>query len=68
MRAVKMGRMRKRLIDKTTPIIMRFDNRLLFRLCDQYDIPYDEDAEYLDNDTKKRINVEIKKIVSKNVK
>lgn len=63
-----MGRSRKELIEKSTPLIIRFDNRTLFKLCDKFNISYDKSAEIFDNDVKKSINKEIKKIISDYVK
>lgn len=63
-----MGRHRKQLIDKSTPLIFRIDNKTLFRFCDILKIDYDENAEMLDNDTKIKIIEEIKKIVGDFVK
>lgn len=68
MRIDILGRNRKDLIDKSTSLIIRVDNRTLFKLCDKFNISYDESAEIIDNDTKKLINIEIKKIVSNYVK
>lgn len=63
-----MGRHRKDLIDKSTSLIIRFDNKTLFKLCDRFNISYDKSAEIIDNDVKKRLNVEMKKIISNYVK
>lgn len=63
-----MGRKRKKLIEKSSPIMFRIDNETLFKLCDRLDIEYDDTAEILDKTTKDALNVEIKKIVYNFVK
>ena len=68
MRNDNLGRNRKNLIEKSTSLIIRMDNKTLFKLCDKFNISYDESAEIIDNETKKLINIEIKKIVSNFVK
>lgn len=68
MRIDKLGRNRKPLIEKSTPLMIRVDNETLFKLCDKFNIPYDDSAEIFDNETKKLINGQIKKIISNSVK
>lgn len=63
-----MGRNRKQLKDKSTSILLRIDNKTLFNLCDILGINYDENAEILDDEVKRMINVEIKKIIGEFVK
>lgn len=58
-----MGRKRKDLIDKSTSIIFRIDNKTLFRFCEIKGIEIDKSAEIIDKNTKNMINEEIKKIV-----
>lgn len=68
MRIDKLGRNRKKLIEKSTPVIFRLDNETIFKLCDKLNIHYDSDGEVLDNAVKKRINEEIKQIIRNFVK
>ncbi len=63
-----MGRNRKNLEDKSTALLFRIDNKTLFKLCDRFDIEYDRNAEILEIDTKNRLIVEIKRIVTEFVK
>ena len=68
MRFDRMGRNRKELKDKSTPLIFRIDNKTLFRFCDILEIEYDKNAEMLNNETKIKITEEIKKIIQDFVK
>ncbi|MFC9542988.1 hypothetical protein ACFTQ7_24605 [Lysinibacillus sp. NPDC056959] len=63
-----MGRKRKDLVDKSTPLILRVDNKTLFLLCEKLNIDFDSNAEAFDDDTKKEIILEIQEIVKKFVK
>ena len=63
-----MGRKRKDLVDKSTSLILRIDNKTLFLLCNKLNIEFDSNAESFDDETKKRINMEIKDILNKFVK
>lgn len=64
----KMGRKRKDLVDKSTSLILRVDNKTLFLLCNKLNIEFDSNAESFDDETKKRINMEIKEILKNFVK
>lgn len=64
----KMGRKRKDLVDKSTSLILRVDNKTLFLLCNKLNIEFDSTAESFDDETKKRINMEIKEILNNFVK
>lgn len=63
-----MGRKRKDLVDKSTSLILRVDNKTLFLLCEKLNIDFDSNAEAFDDDTKKKIILEIQEIVKKFVK
>lgn len=63
-----MGRKRKDLIDKSTSIILRLDNKTLFSLCDRLNIDFDRNGECFDEDTKKAIIGEIIEIIKQYVK
>ncbi|MED3353154.1 hypothetical protein P4388_32115 [Bacillus thuringiensis] len=68
MRTGDMGRKRKDLIDKSTALMLRVDNKTLFQLCEKLKIEFDRDAETFDDDTKKIIILEIKEILYQFVK
>lgn len=68
MRIDNMGRKRKELIEKSTSILFRIDNKTLFALCDLLEIEFDKNAEIIDISTKNKIIEEIKKIVVEFVK
>ena len=68
MRNDKMGRKRKDLVDKSTSLILRVDNKTLFLLCNKLNIEFDSNAESFDDETKKRIIMEIKEILNNFVK
>lgn len=63
-----MGRKRKDLIDKSTTLLLKIDNRTLFLLCDKFNIEYDKDLELVDKETIKLLNVELVEIIKKIVK
>lgn len=55
-----LGRKRKELIDKSTVLMIRLDNRTLFKLCEKFNIEYDPEGEVLEDETKKSLIGEIK--------
>lgn len=63
-----MGRKRKDLIDKSTTLMLKIDNRTLFSLCDEFGIEYDRDLELVETETIKLLIVEIEEIIKKIVK
>lgn len=63
-----MGRKRKDLVDKSTPLMLRVDNKTLFLLCDKLNIEFERNAENFDDETKKMIILEIKEILNEFVK
>lgn len=63
-----MGRKRKSLEDKSTTLMVKLDNKMIFNLCDKFRIEYDRDAEILETGLKNDITVEIVKILKEYVK
>jgi len=63
-----MGRKRKDLIDKSTTLMLRIDNRTLFSLCDKYGIKYDENLELVETETIKLLIVELEEVIKNIVK
>jgi len=63
-----MGRKRKDLIDKSTTLMIKIDNRTLFALCDKYGIEYDKDLELVGTDTIKLLIVELEEVIRKILK
>lgn len=55
-----MGRHRKKLEDKSSVLMIRLDNKTIFKLCDALKIEYDPAAEFLSDDIKKALIFEIK--------
>lgn len=55
-----MGRKRKPLIEKSSVLMIRLDNKTIFALCDKFKIDYDLDSEMLSDTTKKALIGEIK--------
>lgn len=60
---IQMSRKPKPLIEKSTAILFRLDNNTLFKFCDLHQIEYDKDASYVEPETKKEVNSQIKKII-----
>lgn len=63
-----MGRKRKPLIEKSTPIILRIDNKTLCELCKKQEIEFDENGEVFSETTISYIKIEIIKIIEEFVK
>lgn len=55
-----MGRNRKPLIEKSSVLMIRLDNKTIFALCDKFKIEYDLESEILSDTTKKALVGEIK--------
>lgn len=55
-----MGRNRKPLIEKSSVLMIRLDNKTIFALCDKFKIEYDLGSEILSDTTKKALVGEIK--------
>lgn len=55
-----MGRHRKKLEDKSSILMIRLDNKTIFRLCDEFEIEYDLAAEFLSDEIKKTLIDKIK--------
>ena len=60
-----MGRKRKDLIDKSTTLMFKIDNRTLFSLCDKYGIGYNKDLELVETDTISALIIELEKVIRK---
>ena len=60
-----MGRLPKKLEDKSSVLMIRLDNKTLFDLCDQFGIKYDRDGLIVEDETKKALVSEIKSILEK---
>lgn len=60
MELIIVGRKRKDLIDKSTVLMIRLDNRTIFKLCEIYNIEFDLDCEIISDELKKSIIGEIK--------
>lgn len=60
-----MGRKRKDLIDKSTTLMIKLDNRTLFSLCDKYGIEYNKDLELVETETISSLIVELEKVIRK---
>lgn len=60
-----MGRKRKDLIDKSTTLMFKIDNRTIFSLCDKYGIEYNKDLELIETDTISALIVELEKVIRK---
>jgi len=58
-----MGRKRKDLIDKSTTLMFKIDNRTIFSLCDKYGIEYNKDLELIETDTISALIVELEKVI-----
>lgn len=54
-----MGRNRKALEDKNTTLMLKLDNRTVFKLCDKFGIEYDKNAEMIDNEIKNKLSRKI---------
>lgn len=57
---ILVGRNRKPLIEKSSVLMLRLDNKTIFSLCERFKIDYDPDAEILSDVTKKALTDEIK--------
>lgn len=62
---VVVGRKRKNLIDKSTVLMIRLDNKTIFKLCDILNIDYNPNAEILQDSVKKALIDEIKNNLEK---
>ncbi|MGE7984731.1 hypothetical protein [Solibacillus sp. NPDC093137] len=60
MRMINLGRNRKPLIEKSSVLMFRLDNKTIFALCDKFKIDYDLESEVLSDTTKKALIGEIK--------
>lgn len=60
-----MGRKRKDLIDKSTTLMFKIDNRTIFSLCDKYGIEYNKDLELIETHTISALIVELEKVIRK---
>lgn len=57
---IVVGRNRKPLIEKSSVLMLRLDNRTIFALCDKFNIFYDSESEILEDETKRALIGEIK--------
>lgn len=55
-----VGRKRKNLEDKSSVLMIRLDNKTIFRLCEKFGIEFDREAEILDDKVKKDLVDKIK--------
>ncbi|MBC9710040.1 MAG: hypothetical protein H9W80_12580 [Enterococcus sp.] len=60
MRVSAVGRKRKKLEDKSSVLMIRLDNKTIFRLCEKFGIEFDSEAEILDDKVKKDLVDKIK--------
>ena len=58
-----MGRLPKKLEDKSSVLMIRLDNKTLFDLCDQFGIVYNREGLIVEDATKKALVREIKNIL-----
>lgn len=64
----EIGRKRKPLIEKTSSVILKIDNEILFKLCDKSQIEFDKNAEIFNDSIKQQINAKLLQIIKEYVK
>lgn len=60
-----MGRKRKPLEEKSTALMLRINNKILFDLCDRHGIEVDKNGLIIDDDARDKIIDLIKENISK---
>ena len=60
---IVMGRLPKKLEDKSSVLMIRLDNKTLFDLCDEFGIEYDRNGLIVEDEAKKLLVGQIKNIL-----